>query len=90
MNWTKDDAEKTYHVKKWSDGFFDINENGNMVIHTNGGRKDVEIIKIIEEIKSMGISMPSVIRFHDILRSKVKMLNRTFRSVIDEAEYEGR
>jgi arginine decarboxylase len=90
MTWTREDAEKTYHVKKWSDGFFDINEEGNLVIHTNNGKKDVPLINIIDEIRSMNINMPCVIRFHDILRSKVKILNRTFRSVIDEAEYEGR
>ena len=90
MSWTRDDAEKTYHVTKWSDGFFDINNNGNLVINTKSCNKDVELIEIIKEIKAMGITMPSVIRFHDILRSKVKMLNRTFRTVIDEAEYEGR
>lgn len=90
MKWTKEDAERTYHVKKWSDGFFDINDQGNLVIHTNNGNRDVELIEIINEIKSMGIGMPSVIRFHDILRSQVKRLNRMFRSVIDEAEYEGR
>src|SRR5690554_7978713 len=40
-------------------------------------------------MKAEGIQFPAVIRFHDILRSQVEILNETFRDTIEEAEYEG-
>ena len=89
--WTIEDAEKTYNISKWGDGFFGVNKLGNLVVRPN--QKDeftIDIFKVVEEMKEQGLSFPTVIRFHDILRSKVQILNQTFRNIIDEAEYEGR
>ena len=89
--WTIEDAEKTYNISKWGDGFFGVNKLGNLVVCPN--QKDefaIDIFKVVEEMKEQGLSFPTVIRFHDILRSKVQILNQTFRNIIDEAEYEGR
>ncbi|MCP4912647.1 MAG: biosynthetic arginine decarboxylase [Oligoflexia bacterium] len=90
-DWTLDKAEETYRVKNWSDGYFGINANGNLtVLPTSKKKSEIEIVKVVEEMKSQGVKLPAVIRFHDILRSQVKKINRTFRNTIDEAEYEGR
>lgn len=90
-DWTLDRAEETYRVKNWSDGYFGINNDGNLtVLPTSKKKSEVEIVKVVEEMKSQGVKLPAVIRFHDILRSQVKKINRTFRDTIDEAEYEGR
>ena len=89
--WTIEDAEKTYNISKWGDGFFGVNKLGNLVVRPN--QKDefaIDIFKVVEEMKEQGLSFPTVIRFHDILRSKVRILNQTFRNIIDEAGYEGR
>jgi arginine decarboxylase len=40
-------------------------------------------------MKAQNIPFPIVVRFHDILRSQVKVLNETFRDVIKEANYNG-
>jgi arginine decarboxylase len=40
-------------------------------------------------MKAQNIPFPIVIRFHDILRSQVKVINETFRDVIKEAGFQG-
>lgn len=90
QEWSKDDALETYALKSWGLGFFDINDDGKLVVNSECGKSQIEIEKVIEEMKSQGIQLPAVIRFHDILRSRVKTINETFKNVIEDAEYQGR
>ncbi|UAA38941.1 biosynthetic arginine decarboxylase [Paraneptunicella aestuarii] len=88
-DWSIADAEKLYRVKRWGGGYFEIGENGNLQITPDPTNPNVRIDfkAILEEIKEEGIQMPIVVRFHDILRSQVVSLNKTFRRKMDEAGY---
>ncbi len=90
--WTIEDSEKIYHISRWGDGYFTINEKGNLSVLPTKDPKGprIDIAEVLEEMKKEQITLPAVIRFHDILRSQVKLLNRTFREVIEESNYEGR
>ncbi len=91
-DWSIDEALKLYNIQRWGDGYFDINEKGNIVVlpEKNANGPQIDLMDIVEEMKIQGIAFPAVIRFHDILRSQVKSLNKAFRDVIDECRYEGR
>ncbi|REL30012.1 biosynthetic arginine decarboxylase [Thalassotalea euphylliae] len=90
--WTIDDAEKTYRVNRWGNGYFAIGEQGDLQVTPRYDQPNLKINlrEIVDEMVTEGIEFPAVIRFHDILRSQVERLNRTFRSTIEEADYEGR
>jgi arginine decarboxylase len=89
--WTKEEADEVYHISRWGDGYFDINDQGHLCVlpnrETNGPRIDIH--EVLEEMKAQNIPFPIVIRFHDILRSQVKVINETFRDVIKEAGFQG-
>lgn len=89
--WTIDDSDRLYNVSKWSNGYFKIDESGKLKATPNP-KKEVGILidEVIEEAKEQGMALPLVIRFHDILRSQVKLLNRTFQKVIDDEDYGGK
>ncbi|MFQ3235855.1 MAG: arginine decarboxylase [Paraglaciecola sp.] len=91
-NWTIEDAERVYGVKRWGAGYFEIGANGNLTITPDLAKKDMRIDfkAVIDEIKDEGIQFPVVIRFHDILRSQVASLNQTFIKTIEEAQYQGK
>ena len=90
-DWTIDDAERVYGVKRWGAGYFEIGSNGNLKITPDLSNKNMRIDfqSVIEEIKQEGIQFPVVVRFHDILRSQVACLNQTFIDTIEEAQYQG-
>jgi arginine decarboxylase len=90
-NWTKEDADEVYHISRWGDGYFDINEQGHLCVLPNRDSSGprIDIYEVLEEMKLQNIPLPIVIRFHDILRSQVKVINETFRDVIKEAGYNG-
>ncbi|MBW6521370.1 MAG: biosynthetic arginine decarboxylase [Desulfoarculaceae bacterium] len=80
-----------YHVSHWGNGYFAVNSKGHLCVlpekRTDG--PTIDFLEVIEEIKNLNISFPAVLRFHDILRSQVRLLNTTFRAVIEECEYQG-
>ena len=88
--WNREEAEKTYNILTWGEGYFDINQDGNLVVKATQASTPIIIKNVIEEMKSQKVALPAVIRFHDILRSQVKKINKTFRDVIDEADYRGK
>ncbi len=88
-NWTIEQSEDIYRVSRWGGTFFDIGENGNMhvlPVETDHSVR-IDMRAVLDEIVQEGIQFPVVLRFHDILRSQVERLNRTFGKVIEEAEY---
>ena len=92
QNWTIDDAEELYGVKRWGAGYFSIGNNGSIQIAPNHRLPDVNIDmkEVVDEILAEGIQLPAVIRFHDILRSQVEILNETFAKTIQDAGYNAR
>ncbi len=90
--WTIDDSENLYRVKRWGAGYFEIGQNGNVNITPDLSNKDIRIDfkTVLEEIKEEGIQFPVVVRFHDILRSQVALLNETFRKTVKDADYKGK
>lgn len=89
--WSIEDSLHTYQVQRWGEGYFSINNDGNLCVlptrELDGPR--IDILEVIEEAKKEGISFPAVIRFHDILRSQVKKLNECFANTIKEADFDG-
>ena len=91
-DWNIDQAEELYGVNRWGAGYFSIGENGNIQIRPNHRLPNlaIDMQEVVEEIKAEGIELPAVIRFHDILRSQVEIINETFAQQIQDADYNGK
>ncbi|AGH42699.1 biosynthetic arginine decarboxylase [Paraglaciecola psychrophila] len=91
IKWTVDDSENIYRVKRWGAGYFEIGQNGNLHVTPDPSNTNMRIDfkEVIDEIKQEGIQFPVVVRFHDILRSQVALLNQTFQQTVKDAEYQG-
>lgn len=86
--WDVESAIATYNVDGWGGGYFTINENGNVVakpLQENGG--NIDILEVVNEARSRGLSFPLVVRFQDLLRHRVESVNRAFQSAITEFGY---
>lgn len=89
--WTLKHAEETYGVTAWGNGYFQIDENGEVRV-TPTGEPDgynVSLMRIIHDIRERGWSLPVLLRFEGILYSRVKAINESFRHAIEEYGYNG-
>lgn len=88
---TPDEMCELYNVKRWGSGYFSVNDRGHLCVlperREDGPR--IDFMEVIEEIKEQKIAFPAVIRFHDILRSQIRLINTTFREAIAEYDYKG-
>lgn len=88
--WTTADAEATYAVRTWGDGFFHVNPAGHVAVRPlDGSDLSVDIVQVVEKARSQGSTLPLIVRFQDVLRTRVKRLNAAFRQAIEDAGYTG-
>src|SRR5262245_36070866 len=88
--WTIEDAVEKYGVRNWGGGYFSVNEAGNMVALPAGpGGAGIDVKELVEEVRERGIGLPLLIRFSDILKSRIVELNEAFKRAIADCGYKG-
>ena len=89
MTWTIKKSDELYGISKWGEGFFGINDNGELTVYPDQDNRSVQIsmANVIEEMKDQNVTFPAVIRFQDVIRSRVVDLNKSFRDAIRENNY---
>src|SRR5262245_30861668 len=87
--WSLADAFETYGVRSWGAGYFGSNDKGNVTVHADGNGHSMDLKELVEEVRRRGIPRPLLIRFTDVLRSRVVHLNESFRRAIAEHNYRG-
>jgi arginine decarboxylase len=88
--WTVADSAETYGVKYWGNNYFSINDAGNAQAHPAGPESArIDLKELVDEVARRGIGLPLLIRFSDVLKSRIVELNETFRRAIVEYGYKG-
>lgn len=86
--WTVEDSENLYRVKLWGESYFYVNEEGHLSVRPIlGDSIGIDVYRVVQDLKQQRIQFPLLIRFQDLLRSRVTELNMAFRKAIEEAEY---
>ncbi|MEE8165906.1 MAG: arginine decarboxylase, partial [Myxococcota bacterium] len=89
-NWTIRDSLDLYHVLHWGSGFFAINDAGNVAVRPRtDDERSIDPMELVENLGQRGVRTPLLIRFNDILDSRVRGLNSCFRKAIEETDYRG-
>ena len=91
--WSIENAVDLYGVHNWGAGYFDISDQGEVVVNPSGimGDKNaVSLMKIVSDIKDRGMGMPILLRFRDILQSQITSLHKYFQDTITELGYQNK
>ncbi len=88
--WSIADALETYNVNRWGCGYFGVNDRGSVVVRPNtDSPHEVDMKALVDELTGRGIQLPILLRFSDILRARIQLLNDAFSGAIKEYGYEG-
>jgi len=89
--WTTRDSAALYNVGGWSSGYFGINDAGHVEVMPQGaGGPSLDLYDLVQDLQRRGLGMPLLMRFSDILKSRVETLVGCFDSAIQEYGYRGR
>ncbi len=88
--WTIEDSQELYNIEGWGIGYFGINEKGHVTVHpTKDPARTLDLFEIAMDLDAQGVGMPLLLRFSDILRTRIETLASRFRNAIEEFEYGG-
>ncbi|MGZ8830452.1 MAG: biosynthetic arginine decarboxylase, partial [Thermoanaerobaculia bacterium] len=75
----------------WGIGYFDINDEGHVVVRPDRERQDheLDLFELANDLEAQGVGLPVLLRFSDILRSRIESLNERFATAREEFQYEG-
>lgn len=83
------DAREIFNVLRWGDGYFDISDDGHVVVFPTRRREDgcVDLHRLATEVSRFGLNLPVLFRFGDILRDRVDRLCGAFAAAMAHHEY---
>jgi arginine decarboxylase len=88
--WSIEDARELYNIDGWGIGYFDINEKGHVTVHpTKDADHGLDLFELAMDLEAQGVRLPLLLRFSDILRTRVETLAERFERAITEFEYDG-
>ncbi|OGI48550.1 MAG: arginine decarboxylase, partial [Candidatus Muproteobacteria bacterium RIFCSPHIGHO2_01_60_12] len=91
IGWSIQKARDTYNIAHWSGGYFDINGKGHLVCRPDARieHPGIDMFELSREIKAVGLSLPVLVRFSDILRHRVETLCGAFDRAMQADAYRG-
>jgi arginine decarboxylase len=88
--WTVKDSLELYNVTGWGRDFFSINDAGHVEVTPAGPTSArIDLRELVDDLRSRGLNLPLLIRFSDILRTRVEQLCGSFQQAIAENDYKG-
>jgi len=74
----------------WGQGYFRVNPEGHVTVHPDANRKrGLDLYQLAMDLNAQGVGLPLLLRFSDILRSRIQSLASEFASAIKEFGYDG-
>jgi arginine decarboxylase len=88
--WSPDQARKTYSIPHWSEGYFDVDAAGRMVVRPRGDAgPSIALPEVVDAARAAGAKLPLLVRFPDILGDRLGRLQAAFARAQAEWEYTG-
>jgi arginine decarboxylase len=88
--WTTKDAEKLYNMSGWGLGYFRVNAEGHVMVHPDANRKrGLDLYRLAMDLNAQGVGLPLLLRFSNILQSRIQALATEFGNAIKEFGYQG-
>lgn len=91
MSWTIEDSRELYNIDGWGIGYFAINDVGHVTVHpTRDPARGLDLFEIAIDLEAQGVGLPLLLRFSDILRTRIESLTEKFEKAIREFEFTGK
>jgi arginine decarboxylase len=89
--WSPQKSSELYGVDTWGHGFFGVNKNGHVTVRLadDEAQAEVSLFEVIDGLRDRGTHLPVLLRFRDLLHSRIAEINESFGKAIKETKYRG-
>src|SRR5437868_1523893 len=86
--WSTAEASELYDVASWGKGYFSVGKNGHLWVHPEKDpARSIDLKELVDNLQLRGISLPSLIRFGEILKHRLGEMHQAFQNAIAEHGY---
>ncbi|KAL8540153.1 hypothetical protein ACS0TY_001656 [Phlomoides rotata] len=95
--WSPAHSEMLYRVDGWGAPYFAVNSNGNITIRPFGdgtlGHQEIDLLKVVKKASDpkssggLGLQLPLVVRFPDVLKNRLESIHSSFNFAIESQGY---
>ena len=88
--WSTDHARKTYSIPHWSEGYYDVDDAGRVLVRPLGADGiAIALPEIVDKAMERGANLPLLVRFPDILGDRLRRLQAAFAQAQADWDYRG-
>lgn len=87
--WRIEDSAELYNINNWGINYFSINEKGNVVVTPRPDCVSVDLRELVDELQLRDVSAPMLIRFPDIIDTRIEQIDSCFKAAAKEYDYKG-
>ncbi len=89
-NWNPEKSAALYGINNWGAGYFRVNSAGHVMITPEGPNgKTLDLFELTQDLLERGIRVPIMIRFPDIIKSRVELMHACFQRAFQDHGYKG-
>ena len=89
--WNSVKSAELYGINAWGHGYFQITSDGFVAVNLRNpsGTVTVRLHDILKGVHERGMRLPVLLRFSDLLASRIELINQSFAKAIADYEYKG-
>jgi arginine decarboxylase len=89
--WSTEKSSELYGVDTWGSGFFGVDKKGHVTVRLEDdeAQAEVSLYDVIDGLRDRGTHLPVLLRFRDLLHSRIAQINDSFNKAIKDSKYRG-
>jgi arginine decarboxylase len=85
--WQIEDSAELYNINGWGVNYFSINEKGHVIVTPKLNGIQVDLKELIDELLLRDVTSPVLLRFTDILDTRIEEMSNCFKMAAEEYGY---
>lgn len=87
--WTIKDSAELYNLPGWGINYFDINEEGHVVVTPKKDGVQIDLREVMDELALRDVQAPVLLRFPDILDNRIERITQCYTHAKKEYGFQG-
>lgn len=85
--WTIEDSKELYNIKGWGVNYFGVNDKGHVYVTPRKDNIQIDLKEVVDELATRHIGAPMLLRFPDILDTRIQSTSACFAKATKEYDY---